>query len=224
MVSGEWTPLLAAKSEIRGKGAMGIRNLACAAIVGAAAITVAPSSASSQVVTFSTSGTFGNGCAPFACSFGGYVLQWSGITQGSWAPPSDVVLGNFTMTCFSSSCSAANIIAGSTFMLTITQTGPNAGTGSITGALGWNAQSGLFSWTPNQESVTIGGVTYGLTENGTGCPSNSGCINISTPTGMSPSVTSVRDDITTTPEPATVAFMATGLVGLVPIARRRRKI
>ena len=204
---------------------MGIRNLACAAIVGAAAVTLASSPATSQVVTFSTSGTFGGGCSPWGCSFGGYMLQWSGISQGSWAPPSEVVLGNFSMTCYTSSCSAANIIAGSTFMLTITQTGPNAGVGSISGALGWNAESGLLSWTPNQGNVTIGGVTYGLTEDGVGCPTGAqGCINISTPTGFFPALTNVKDDVTTTPEPATIAFMATGLVGLVPFARRRRKI
>jgi MYXO-CTERM domain-containing protein len=44
--------------------------------------------------------------------------------------------------------------------------------------------------------------------------------------GGNPSTTLVKDDIdvTSTAEPATVALMATGLVGLVPLIRRRRKV
>jgi PEP-CTERM motif-containing protein len=205
---------------------MGIRNLARAAMVGAAAVTLASSSATSQIVTFSTSGTFGGGsCGASFCSFGGYVLQWSGVNQQSWLPPSDVTLGDFVLNCYGGQCSAANILSGSTFMLTIAQSGPSAGVGSISGALGWNASSGLLSWTPSQNSVTIGGITYGLTEDGVGCPvGNQACINISTPhLNFVPSFTDVKDDVTATPEPATVGLMATGLVGLVPFARRRRK-
>jgi hypothetical protein len=50
------------------------------------------------------------------------------------------------------------------------------------------------------------------------------CINIANSNApYVPSFTDVKDDVTTTPEPATIALMATGFVGLIPFARRRRK-
>ena len=207
---------------------MGIRNLGRSTLIGVTALSLASAPAAAQSVAFSTSGTFSGGsCGSSACSFGGFVLQWSGASQSSWALPNDVVLGDFSVSCAWKACMGANILAGSTFMLTISQSGPTSGTGSVSGSLGWNSTSNTLSWTPNQSSITIGGVTYGLNETGAGCTAgNPECITITTSNDYGAQrFTSVTDDVasTTTPEPATVALMATGLVGLIPIARRRRR-
>lgn len=220
---------------------MGVRNLMRAAFVGAGAVTLASSPATAQLVTFSTSGAFADGpCTGSYCAFGGLVLEWSGVNLSSWLPPSDVLLGDFVATCYSAHqlnrtpCDPSGF-SGFSFTLTISQNGPTPGSGSLSGGLGWNPNTGILSWTPDQGSVTIGGVTYGLTEDGTNCPvTDAGCINISTPhVNYVPTYTDVKDDlttggvatndVTTTPEPATVALMATGMVGLVPLVRRRRK-
>jgi len=216
---------------------MALRNLARAAMIGTAAMTLAATPASAQLVTFSTTGSFSGGsCISSFCAFGGYVLTWSGVNSTSWLPPADVSLGNFGLTCYGSGCLGGNILGGSTFMLTINQSGPNPGSGTISGSLGWDATSHTLSWTPDQSSVTIGNTTYGLTEDGTGCAlhHDNPCIDINRPQGLFvTSFTTVHDDIvggdggggdvTSTPEPATLALMATGLFGLVPVARLRRK-
>ncbi len=154
------------------------------------------------------------------------------IGDGSttWAPPSDVVLGDLSVLCWTGTCAGGNIVSGSTFMLTINQTGPNWGSASISGLLGWDASTNTLSWTPNLSSVTIGGTTYALNEDGTGCAYGSPCIDINTPQdGAVAAYTGIHDDltgqqsITSTPEPATLGLMATGLIGLVPVVRRRRR-
>lgn len=209
---------------------MGVRNLALAALIGAAAVGMAPKASSSQTVTFSTSGTFGNSsCATSFCFFNGYVLTFTGESNATWNQTGDVTLGDFSAVCYFN-CLGQNVISGSTFMLTINQSGPTSGSGSISGLLGWDPTTNSLSWTPGANSVTIGGVTYTLDEGSLGCAStNAQCVNIGTPhTLNSPEFTPVTDavtpgDVTTTPEPATIALMATGFVGMIPLARRRRR-
>ncbi|HEV8448874.1 MAG TPA: PEP-CTERM sorting domain-containing protein [Gemmatimonadaceae bacterium] len=192
---------------------MGIRNLTRAAIAGAAAVALMSGPVESQGVTYTTSWTFNQGsCTSSQCRFGGYNLQWSSLVpQGGGG----FLGGQFTMTCFSS-CPYGQVITGSTFLLTITQNGSNTGGGAGTyGSFGWNSNPGPLTWT-----VTINGVNQNLTGGGDGCTES--CNNDPPPSG--PTFNDVLpNDVTTTPEPATIGLMATGLIGLIPVVRRRRK-
>lgn len=207
---------------------MGARKAAWSALIGIAVLGAASAPAAAQSVTFSTSGAFGGAsCGPTLCAFGNYVLRYISVGSTSWTPPGEVSLGQFGVTCLYAPCDGSAILAGSTFMLTVTQTaGAPTGSASFTGSLGWNSTTSTLSWVPTQGSVTIGGVTYALNEDATGCAGNAAqCVNIGATPNVNyvPTFTDVRDDVTTTPEPATVALMATGLVGLIPVARRRRR-
>ena len=212
---------------------MGLRNLACAALIGAAAVSMTPNSSSAQTVTFSSSGTFSNGsCGGSYCLFGGYYLSFTGESNSTWNQVGNVTLGDFNLVCFYN-CTSQPIVSGSTFMLTIQQSGPTSGSGSISGSLGWDSATNSLSWTPNSGSVTIGGVTYTLDEGNVGCAhANTDCVDLNTPHApFSLRSTPITDDltpgaggdVTTTPEPATIALMATGFVGMIPLARRRRR-
>jgi hypothetical protein len=200
---------------IREEEGMGIRNLARAAMLGATALTLVSSQATSQGVTYSNSWTFNQGtCSALQCRFGGYTLQWGGPGPLTWLPQSGGFLGGYaTMNC-SSSCNYGHIITGSTFLLTIEQNGSNSGVGPV-GGLGWNSNPGQLRWT-----VTINGNTHGRNDDD-GC--EEGCNNDPPPGNFTPNLTESTNDVTTTPEPATFSLMATGLLGLIPVVRRRRK-
>jgi hypothetical protein len=204
---------------------MGVRKLAGATIFAATLLT-APAMA--QTVTFSTSGSFsGTGCTTSLCNFGGFVLAFSQAGSNSYTAPTFVDLGDFTTQC--STCIAgqsAKIASGVMFTLTISQTNPTVGTnqfvGSITGSLSYNPSSSSLVWTPLTFNAPIGPTTYALvTDAGAGV---SGEIVIAAPTtDHNPNNTLVKAFVTTVPEPASMALMASGLVALIPVARRRRR-
>jgi hypothetical protein len=209
---------------------MGFRSFARLAVIGASATALAAFPAASQTATFSTSGQFsmGGSCSITACNFGGFVLTFAGDGASTATTGSFIDLGTFSLSC--PGCAdgtTASMLSGSTFTLTINQTSPTPGTpsfsGTLTGSIGFNPTTGGLFWTPNNGSVSSDGVTYSLIETDVG-GGNLG-VNISTPTpSLNPNTTSVKGflTVTTTPEPSTVALMATGLVALVPLVRRRR--
>lgn len=206
-----------------------MKTFARAAMLSAAVAVVGAIPVSAQTVTFSTSGSFsGGGCGPTACNFGGFVLSYAGATSTSYLAPTIVDLGSFSTTCATCApMTSASIPAGAMFTLTISQTtpGPTGSTtfvGSVTGSLQFNPTQSSLIWTPSTFTSGLNGVTYALiTDNGAGV---TGKIAINAPIdgGSTPNLTSVKAEITATPEPASIALMATGLLGLVPVIRRRR--
>lgn len=107
------------------------------------------------------------------------------------------------------------------FTLLVNQTMPNVGTGTFLGAITGTVStaSGNFSslkWTPNQ-TTTINEVTYTLVFDNIGPAANVGLgIPINNTRGIDALVTVV-------PEPASMALLATGLVGVFGGAIRNRR-
>ncbi|HEY6826836.1 MAG TPA: PEP-CTERM sorting domain-containing protein, partial [Gemmatimonadaceae bacterium] len=182
-----------------------------------------------QTVTFSTAGAFGGaaGCVAAGCTFGNYTLSYIGASSTSYGAPTLVDLGSFSAVCNAvpangTNCGTSSVPAGATFTLTVTQTTPGSGTQSFTGTLAgaftFDPTQSSMKWQPSSSVLNIAGVVYTLVTD------NSGNINIVAPNpGANPNLTTVKANIVASPEPSTVALMATGIFGLVPLIRRRRK-
>jgi hypothetical protein len=203
---------------------MKARGIARALFVSAAAVTLGAFPATGQTVTFSTTGAFtGGGCSTTSCAFDGFTLSFTPVGSNTFFSGSLVDLGSFNTQCVSCTNGAMQSFpAGVVFTLTINQTNPSAGSGnfvgSVSGSLAYNPTFSSLVWMPTSSSLNIGAVNYQLVVD------NTGNFNIEAPTpDANPNPTVVKAFVTTTPEPSTVALMATGLIGLVPLMRRRRR-
>jgi len=160
------------------------------------------------------------------CTGGGFTLTFTGtdVNPINYANGSAAFLGNFLLT--PTTGGVVNVPNGAViFNLAINQVLPSGGTGnavgSFTGTVSYDGSTGFSSlvFAPNQV-VMIGNTTYTLLFD-QGPLVNYNGIKISLDVNQP---TSVKAIVSTTPEPASLGLLATGLVGLFGISRRRKKV
>jgi PEP-CTERM motif len=161
------------------------------------------------------------GCGVATQTIGGLVtVSFTAVAAGSVnaSPTTIASFGQLQISCAGGGTGCGEVsLAGLNLYINITQSNPTSGTGSIpsgviVGSVSGNASSAIITW-PSSNSASIGSVQYSVFNNPLG---------LVPPTTFS-GITTVQALITdrSVPEPSTYALIASGLVGLGLVRRRR---
>jgi hypothetical protein len=150
-----------------------------------------------------------------SCTGAGFTLTYLPEETANVGSGSIVSLGNFNLTGTGAATAPENTVL---FTLAIRQTMPTVGTGFtdgfISGTVTSNPNFSSLIWVPDQ-IVNIDATTYRLIFDNVGFAAN---IGIGIPINSN---RSIQAEVTTIPEPASMALVATGLIGIFGVLRRR---